>query len=521
VLQRSERNEVERRPGSAARLLPWLAILLYTIVGLIFWVDHPWHLEWDSATYLLTGKSLAAGEGYVYLGQPFFLRPPGFAWILSLLVRDGTYDFLMLNRMVMLFAGATVAAIYAVLRGPYGRWTALTVALLSGTCPLFVADVNWVMSDFPFTALFFLSVALLDRAGERGERWWAWALGGVVALAASIYMRSAGILVLPAMLLLGIGRDRGAARWRALAPVVLVVLLVLPWGLYARNAASIATTPSEQLLNFDYTTSVFHVDPGDPGSPLVSARGWIERVRDNGGRMARDVAATCLGFGGPLAKLVTAALLLCGFVLAVRRRPTLLDGFAVVYGLVVLTYFTYDLRLLMPLVPMIYLYVFVAISAAARSVGRRLGFSRPVGVACAGVACASAFAILLVANAARLPAFLHPERRVAGEMTQGQYWDDTRAIAEWIAEHTSEDAVILGYEAPVLSVLSGRRTYTYRYARAPGVLERYAPDWVVLYPGGPRALREEVERRAAEVSRVPVPGPREFVPVYRLDRPDR
>jgi hypothetical protein len=327
-------------------------------------------------------------------------------------------------------------------------------------------------------------------------------------------MRSAGILVLPAMVLLGFGRDRGVERWRALAPVVLVVLLVLPWGMYARKAASVATAPSEQLLNFDYTTSVFHVDPGDPGSPRVSANGWIERVGDNGTRLARDVAATCLWFGGPLAKLVTAVLLLCGFVLVVRRRPTLLDGFAVVYTLVVVTYFTYDLRLLMPLVPMIYLYVFVAISAAARSLGRRLGSRRPVGVALA-----SAFVVLLIANAARLPAFLHPERRAVGEITQGQYWDDTRAIADWIAENTSEDAVVLGYEAPVLSVLSGRRTYTYRYARSPGLLERYAPDWVVLYPGGPRDLREAVERRAAEVSRVPVPGPRGFVPVYRLDRP--
>jgi 4-amino-4-deoxy-L-arabinose transferase-like glycosyltransferase len=502
VLQRSERT-----------LLPWLAILLYAVVGLLFWVDRQWHLEWDSATYLLTAKSLAAGEGYVYLGQPFFLRPPGFAWILSLLVRDGTYDFLQLNRIVMLFAAATVAAIYTVLRGPYGRWTAIVVALLSGTCPLFVADINWVMSDFPFAALLFVSVALLDRAGERGERWWAWAVGGGVALAASIYMRAAGILVLPAMLLVGFGRDRGVERWRAVAPVALVVLLILPWGLYARNAASAAPTPSEQLLNFDYTTSVFHVDPGDPDSPLVSAGGWVERVRDNGRRLARDVAATCLWFGGPLAKLLTAVLLLCGFVLAVRRRPTLLDGFAVVYGLVVVTYFTYDLRLLMPLVPMIYLYVFVAVSAAARFLGRRLGSERPVGLACA-----SAFAILLVANAARLPAFLHPERRVVDGTTQGQYWDETRAIAAWIAEHTPEDAVILGYEAPVLSVLSGRRTYTYRYARAPGLLDRYAPDWVVLYPGGPRELREEVERRAAEVSRVPVPGPREFVPIYRMAR---
>jgi copper resistance protein B len=31
----------------------------------------------DSAIYMLTAKSLVAGEGYSYLGSPFFVRPPG------------------------------------------------------------------------------------------------------------------------------------------------------------------------------------------------------------------------------------------------------------------------------------------------------------------------------------------------------------------------------------------------------------------------------------------------------------
>ena len=82
-------------------------------------------------------------------------------------------------------------------------------------CPIVEADtIRWELADEVLppgdpasveaaAAIHRRSVALLDRAGERGERWWAWALGGVVALAASIYMRSAGILVLPAMLLLG------------------------------------------------------------------------------------------------------------------------------------------------------------------------------------------------------------------------------------------------------------------------------------------------------------------------------
>ena len=42
--------------------------------------------------------------------------------------------------------------------------------------------------------------------------------GTAAALAGAVHLRSAGILLLPALLLLGRRRDRGAQRWRAAAP---------------------------------------------------------------------------------------------------------------------------------------------------------------------------------------------------------------------------------------------------------------------------------------------------------------
>ena len=45
--------------------------------------------EWDSALYLLTAQSLAEGDGYRYLGEAFFLRPPGFSYALTFFYKDG------------------------------------------------------------------------------------------------------------------------------------------------------------------------------------------------------------------------------------------------------------------------------------------------------------------------------------------------------------------------------------------------------------------------------------------------
>ena len=107
---------------SAGTWLPWAALGLYAVCGLALWVRTDWRPEWDSAIYLLLGRSLALGEGYTYLGQPFFLRPPGLSWALSGLVQPGGYDHELLNRLLFLAAVAVLAATLMVLRPRQGWW---------------------------------------------------------------------------------------------------------------------------------------------------------------------------------------------------------------------------------------------------------------------------------------------------------------------------------------------------------------------------------------------------------------
>ena len=62
-------------------------------------------------------------------------------------------------------------------------------------------------------------------------------------------------------------------------------------------------------------------------------------------------------------------------------------------------------------------------------------------------------------------------------------------MARWIRENTSEDAVIMCNQAPVLALLSNRLTYSYRFPRTPNIITKYDVDYVLIdAPGHPRFM---------------------------------
>ena len=171
-----------------------LALPLYAVLCLALWADPRWQPDWDGALTILTARNLAEGQGYSYLGRPFILRPPGLAWFLSHLQGVGRFDAAPFNLAIMGFAGAWVAAIYFALRAETSRARALAIALLTGTSALAVERFNRIESEFPFAAALFLAFGLHERAQRRASTALA-ALAGL-ALATSLYLRSAGLVIL-------------------------------------------------------------------------------------------------------------------------------------------------------------------------------------------------------------------------------------------------------------------------------------------------------------------------------------
>jgi len=273
------------------------ALLAAFALGLIALTpEEHWRPEWDSAVYLLGARSLDRGEGYRYLGRPFFLRPPGLSVALSGFADDGEFDYTLLNRAVAASAAIAVVAIFLAFRRRHGDGGALAIALLTSTSAVFVQRLNWVDSEFPFLACLFAGVACLEAADRDGRRSRLAAAGGAVLLAGAVQLRTVAALVLPGAVWTGL-RSR---RWRGLAGAVAALVLSVPWALEASSRAHDAERPAEQLKLFNYATAMWRQDPGDPGSERLGVRDWVGRVRRNGSRVAADLTATTSGSARPI-----------------------------------------------------------------------------------------------------------------------------------------------------------------------------------------------------------------------------
>jgi 4-amino-4-deoxy-L-arabinose transferase-like glycosyltransferase len=410
----------------------------------------------------------------------------------------------------MAWAAVAVVAIYAALRPLHGSWIALAVALLTGTSPFFVRTFNFLFAEYPFLALLFGGCGMLHASARRGPRWWLWALGGALCLAAAAWLRTVAVLALPGALLVGLRADRGVQRWRPLVGAALPVLLILPWVLHSGRVAQGARSPADQFLLFDYGTAMLHVDPGDPASPRVDLAGWVERVAANGGQLLGDLDEQLAHLEGVTAwRWPAAVLVLAGLAVALRRRPSMFEAWTALYLALVLTYFVYANRLVQPLVPFLYLYALLALASLGRLVARRLG---PVAGA---LPAAALFAALLLGNALAFGHHRSPRAWPYAGATQGQWWDDLEGVAAWVRENTPADATLLCNAAPTLSVMSGRRAYTYRFPRGTDLFQRYPIDYVVHDAG---AVPAHVQQRILRAGRPPalveshVPG--QFIKIW-------
>jgi hypothetical protein len=513
------REQGRTQEGCGQRLLRFaapLALATYAFCALVVWAEPAWRPEWDSALYVLTGRSLGSGEGYRYLGEPFVLRPPGFPWLISL-VSDGPFDPARLNRLVMAFAAAVPAAAYLAFARAHGRGLALGAALAAGTSPLVVERFNWVLSEFPFVALLYLGLALLGLAAT-GRRAWPAALLAALALAAAFWVRTVAVLTLPGLLLLVLVARADPRRGRLLFVLGATLLLCAPWWLWVRSAG--ADGLADQLYLADYATALLRVDPGDPHSAWLSARDWLARAEENGVWLLRTLGRAVLGASDARLGALVAVLASVGVLRTLRRDPSLGEWFLPAYAALLLAYFVLEPRLLVPIVPLLYVHLLGAVAALGDGVAR-LAPGLPVR---GGLVLLASLA-LLAGNGARLPRSLDARSRTVvtelGERrTLGARWSDVERVAEWILANTPADAVLLCHEAPVYALLTGRRVYSHRFEPGEALLRRIAPDFVVFDRRTRKGLRFAKLVAARAVRRWTVPSA-QFeggIAVYALPR---
>jgi len=378
--ERAEPHSTLLRPAERAALVISGALLLASLALTV----HPWYeARPDASLYLSTARSLAAGEGYTYLGEPYTLRPPGFPLLVAGVIELAGLDFFALHLLVSGFGVLGVAALCAWLLPRVGVTLAIATACCVWLNPEFQRLCNNVMSDVPGAAGVLLCLLLDGRARARPSLRSEGLLGIAIGLVS--LLRTASLLLIPAIALARFldapGRRSAAesaapesrgptAALRVAVCTGAALLLALPWLVYATAAAPQGAM--DQTKIHSYATAMLHEDQGDPhsrhlglgeilGRAPLRARQIVEVL---GSRLQLHVAASPgeAEAGGVRGSPLFAAALLGALALQMLRRRGAAEGFAVASLLVLLFYFGFGGRLLLP----IYLIALASLVEVAR-----------------------------------------------------------------------------------------------------------------------------------------------------------
>lgn len=476
------------------------ALAVWALLCLLVFAEEVWRPYIDSAVYILGAKSLAAGDGYSYLGETFFQHPPGLSVLLLPFVGERV-DFAGMNRFIQFCAAGSFVAIALALARRQGAAVAALVALLFALNPLAVRAQNIVLTEYPFLLLFFLGAWLVTPRRGTDRVGWVAGVFGAVLIAASIHLRTVALIALPALVLAGLFR-RGGRSWQGAGLAALALALSLPWMLHAGAAADRAP-PTTQFKAIDYSTAMFRVDGQDPTSALVGLDVWGDRVATNAANLSATVGRVFLGGMGGGTAVVFTLLLAAALVFTWLDRRSMLDWYAMGSVAVLLTMYFYDDRFVLPVLPLL----ISALLHACWRVGRALSPSpngRAVYVAVASLL------LVFVGASGMSEARAEPANRLANRAADEQ-------LAAWLLENTASDAHVLADRAPIVSVLGERRVYAWRHL--PGGAEAEWPDvdWAVLGPGRvpfePRLRRTAISETSLKVK---LPDRTRTLRVYRL-----
>ncbi len=257
-----------------------VGLMLFSLVWL---VDRHFDAMWDAVLYVLTTRSLLAGDGYAVYGEPFHLRPPGFSVLLLPVMAVFGNDFLAFNVFVSLLGILALALVFVYFRPRLGVPVSFAACASIWVNPQYQSICNTVVSDTAGLAAIFACL-LVDRwARQRAGLGRDVVLG--LALAATGYLRTVTTFLLPALVvsrLIDRESEAGAERFlRGKLPRLAVVCLVpivlgIPWSMW--KSANPPPQPARQHGIYSYWTAQWHQDSSDPDSPLLSAGDVLGRV---------------------------------------------------------------------------------------------------------------------------------------------------------------------------------------------------------------------------------------------------
>ena len=390
----------------------------------------------DGALYLLLARSLASGGGYVdsFMPKPLFHTsiPPGYPFILSLIIRAVGYNLLYLRAASVIFVAASLVILVKILKGYLKTREVVIVFFLFAFNPVFVGLTNTINSDIPYLLCLLVSFLIFGTGKEKpsiGEF-----MIGAAAIIAAFYMRVAGLALYCAALIYLLGRGK-RREFFILAFSGFFILLWLylicsaPQGIYynaflAKDALlpvsgyiKIADIPFRILENLKYYCGKVVID-------LLFCPFFNE-----------------VTFGNPLFplkicfSLLFSALFFAGFIRSVKKGPGFIDLYCAIYMCMLVLWSYHSARFLIPVYPFLLVYMIDALRIPRI---RYIKLSLILLLACSAV----------IANLSTVKDFL--EKRDPPQKPVFETYD-------WLKNNTSPGAIVMSDDPASVYLYSQRK----------------------------------------------------------------
>ena len=482
----------------------WSRILLFSALalaaGIYFFALTPYIGDgYDDSVYVGLAKGIAEGRGYVRAlvpgAPPASKYPPGWALILSavwLFSKDFPANAIGFKLVSVLFTLGLAALVFYWLRWRGESVTkSLLIALLTLFHPYILNFGTSVFSAMPFAAATILSLWLVERYDRLPCAGWRDAILPSLAVAFSLYLRMFGLsIVAAAIFYLVLRKGKRAAGLRFSA---LTLLWIAPWFLYLFSVPQGAN---------DYGQELFLKSIEQPELGIITALDLLIRVVGNlqsillaglPGMILPSQApltyvnmADALQIGAPVAGVDygLATLLMTAILVPILLRRSLPDWYIALYLGMILIWPWEPTRFLVPLTPLLYLYLFSFLGQIGTAISRRKGkaglYLRTFSIGITAV-----FVLLNIGHQINYSAQIQRADMPAA-------WAARYRLFNWLKENTAEDAVLASLNDYQLYLYAGRQTV--RTFDSLAALEQYSVDYIVLIPYGGVMLDGDLSR---------------------------
>jgi hypothetical protein len=442
-------------PGAGARITP-LVVAVCT-AALAMWAIEPWPVGvfQDDGLYAILGKALASGEGFRYLnlpGSPGATHyPPGYPLVLAILWR--LFPAFPANTAVFVFANVGFLSAAAVGAWYFGHRrlglrssAAAVVALATVACVPALTFGVFVLSEPLFMALLLPVLLVSERAVDSGSPRDAALAGLLAGLLAMV--RSIGVFVVPALVLVLLLRRRWAAAGVAL---MTAVLTLMPWQIWV--AAHAEDVPAVLVGKYGSYSGWLSNAVSAEGAAFVAQVVWknFGVLRANLWEMlggGTEVPGQGIVLLATAAAIAVLALLATGAREWARRAPVTVC-FTAMYMAIVLAW---------PFEPTRFVWVLLPLFGLAAAIGARTIVRRRPDALAGRVTRVAALAVVLLLATGYV---VYNGRGFATRTwTTGPRFFAERAspLVEWARRATRPEDLLATDDDALVHLYSGRRT---------------------------------------------------------------